>query len=57
MSEQLQAVFDLLRQHSKTERKKGTYFERLVRVFLLNDANFYANEAVVNTAYPLKLFQ
>ena len=34
---QLEEIFDAYRQSSRSEREKGDYFERLVRVFLQND--------------------
>ncbi|MFV1849666.1 MAG: DEAD/DEAH box helicase [Porticoccaceae bacterium] len=34
---QLQDLFDLYRDTARTEREKGDYFERLVRIFLEND--------------------
>lgn len=37
MTHDLATLLESFRSHAKTEREKGTYFERLVRAFLLND--------------------
>ncbi|WP_238937081.1 hypothetical protein [Sulfitobacter geojensis] len=42
-----QDILDEYRASARTEREKGDYFERLVRVFLVND----------DPKYPLELFQ
>jgi predicted helicase len=36
----LQTLLDTYRQHSQTEREKGTYFEKLVKTYLLTEPSY-----------------
>ncbi|QGX39375.1 DEAD/DEAH box helicase [Permianibacter aggregans] len=40
MNVALHTLLDTFRQHAKTEREKGNYFERLVKTYLLNEPSY-----------------